>query len=288
MNKFLAIIVIFIGFLPMMLMAQSAPDVFTHKFGAVEASMLSEGQDAGNSSIFIGATPEMIQKSVPDGSYPRSCNAFLVRMNGKNILVDAAFGRKLFDNLKSLGVAPEQIDVVLLTHLHGDHIGGMIRDGQVAFPNAEVYMSKYEYDYWMSDAARNPNNARNVLERYRKQLRLIFPDEIGAPPLVLFPGISAIAAYGHTPGHTLYMFASGNDKLLVWGDLTHAMAIQMPFPQVAMTFDVNPEKAVETRKKVLEYVAENNIIVGGIHTAFPGMGRLTKKPEGGYLHVPVK
>jgi len=288
MKNFFGILWTLIGFAPMMLMAQAAPDVFTHKVGAAEVSMLSEGQDTGNSSIFVGATPEMIQKSVPDGSYPRSCNAFLIRKSGKNILVDAAFGRKLFDNLKSLGVAPEQVDAVLLTHLHGDHIGGMIRDGQAAFPNAEVYMSKLEYDFWMSDAARNPSNARRVLELYQTKLRLILPNEIDEAPLFVFPGIRAVAAYGHTPGHTLYMVESGGDKLLVWGDLTHAMAIQMPFPQVAMTFDVDPEQAVAARKKVLEHVARNNIIVGGIHTAFPGMGRLTAKPEGGYLHAPVK
>jgi len=81
---------------------------------------------------------------------------------------------------------------------------------------------------------------------------------------------------------------SGSEKMLIWGDLTHAMAIQMPYPQVAMTYDTNSDMAIAARKKVLEYVAKNNIPVAGMHTAFPGMGKITKAPDGGYLHTPLK
>jgi glyoxylase-like metal-dependent hydrolase (beta-lactamase superfamily II) len=111
------------------------------------------------------------------------------------------------------------------------------------------------------------------------------------------PGIRAVAAFGHTPGHTLYMLETnqislitGRDeifRLLIWGDLTHAMAIQMPFPQVAVTFDVDNEKAVAARKKVLEFVAKNNITVAGIHNAYPGIGYLKELPNGGYQYTPV-
>jgi len=278
---------LFIGFAPMMVSAQEHPNVFTHKLGTVDVSLLSEGQGVGNSSIFVGATPEMIQKAVPDGSYPRSTNAFLVRMSGKNILVDTGTGRNLIENLKTLGVAPEQVDVVLITHVHGDHIGGLLKDGQPAFPKAEIYLSKPEHDFALNGEARNAN-ARRMIEAYQSRLRLFHPTEIDATPHSLFPGIHAVAAFGHTPGHTLYMVESGNDKLLIWGDLTHAMAIQMPFPQVATTFNVNPEMAIAARKKVLEYVARNNITVAGVHTAFPGMGKITKAPEGGYVHTGVQ
>ena len=287
MKKYFRCFLLIAGLAPVMLSAQESPNVFTHKVGTVDVSLLSEGQGMGNSSIFVGATPEMIQKSVPDGGYPRSTNAFLVRMTGKTILIDTGTGRNLFENLKTLGVAPDQVDVVLITHVHGDHIGGLLKDGQPAFPKAEIYLSKPEHDFAMNGEARNAN-ARRMIEACQSKLRLFHPTEIDATPHSLFPGILAVAAFGHTPGHTLYMVESGNDRLLIWGDLTHAMAIQMPYPQVAMTYDVNPEMAIAARKKVLEYVAKNNITVAGMHTAFPGMGKLTKAPEDGYLHTPVK
>ena len=287
MKKYLGTIALIMVLAPAAVVAQATPNVYTHKMGAVSVSLLSEGQGSGNSSIFVGATPEMIQKSMPEGSYPRSTNAFLIRLSGKIILVDTGTGRNLLDNLKTLGVAPEQIDAVLITHVHGDHTGGMLKDGQAAFPNAELYLSTPEHDFAMNGEARNAN-ARRMIEVYKSKLRLFQPTEIDETPHFLFPGIQAIAAYGHTPGHTLYMVDSGGEKLLVWGDLTHAMAIQMPFPQVAMTYDVNPDMAIAARKKVLVYVAKNNITVAGIHTAFPGMGKLTKAAEGGYIHTPLQ
>ena len=266
--------------------AQQTPNVFTYKLGAFEVCLLSEGQGTGNSSIFVGATPEMIQKCLPQGAYPNSCNAFLVRMPGKIVLVDAGFGRNIFDNLKSLGVAPEQIDAVLITHVHGDHLGGMLIDDKAAFAKAELYISKAEHDFSMNDA-RNAG-ARKVIEAYQSRLRLFEPKEINAQPDLLFAGIRAVAAYGHTPGHTLYMVESGSDKLLIWGDLTHAMAIQMPYPQVAMTYDVDNAVAIAARLKVLEYAAANKIPVAGMHTAFPGMGKLEKASGGGFLFTPFQ
>jgi len=142
MKKLFKYIILVIGFAPMVISAQENPNIFTYRMGSAEVCLLSEGQDVGNTGIFVGATPEMIQKAVPNGTYPRSCNAFLVRTSGKNILVDTGFGRNLSENLKSFGVTQEQIDAVLITHVHGDHIGGMIKDDKSAFPNAELYISQ--------------------------------------------------------------------------------------------------------------------------------------------------
>lgn len=286
MKYFFKYITLFIALIPMMLSAQETPNVLTHRVGTAEVSLLSEGQGTGNSKIFVGATPEMIQKSIPDGSYPISCNAFLVRISGKIILIDTGYPRNLFDNLKALGLSPEQVDIVLITHVHGDHIGGMLKDGQAAFPKAELYMSQLEHDFCMNDA-RNAN-ARKMAEVYQSRLHLFQPDEIETSWRPLFPGIYAIAAYGHTPGHTMFMVESGNEKLLVWGDLTHAMAIQMPYPQVAMTYDTNPDMAIAARQKTLAFVAKNNIQVAGMHTAFPGIGKISKTAEEGYTFTPIR
>ena len=286
MKKIFGCIILIFSF-TVVLFAQENQNVYKYKVGAFEVCLLSEGQGTGKSSIFVGATPEMIQKCVPDGTFPNSCNVFLIRMPGKTILVDTGYGRNLFDNMKSLGVVPEQVDIVLLTHMHGDHIGGMLKDGNVVFTKAELYLSKPEHDYWMSDEAKNPN-ARKVIEAYQAKLKLFQPAEIDAKPNILFPGIQAVASYGHTPGHTSFMVVSGKEKLLIWGDLTHAMAIQMTYPQVAMTYDVNPDMAIAYRKKLLEYVAKNNIPIAGMHIAFPGMGKITKASAGGYTYIPLK
>ena len=277
--------IILIFSITVVMFAQENPNIYKYKVGALEVCLLSEGQGTGKSSIFVGATPEMIQKCVPDGTFPNSCNAFLIRMPGKTILVDTGYGRNLFDNLKSFGVAPEQVDAVLLTHMHGDHIGGMLKDGNVVFTKAELYIAKPEHDYWMSDEANNPN-ARKVIEAYQARLKLFQPAEIDAKPNSLFPGVQAVASFGHTPGHTSFMVVSGKEKLLIWGDLTHAMAIQMTYPQVAMTYDVNLDMAIAFRKKVLEHVAKNNIPIAGMHIAFPGMGKITKASVEGYTFIP--
>jgi len=275
-----------ISLTPIMLLAQGNPNVFTYRFGNGEVSLLSEGQDAGNSSSLVGATPEMIKKHLPNGTFPRAYNAFLVRISGKNILVDTGYGRNLFDNLETLGVSTDKIDAILLTHTHADHIGGLVKkDGTAAFRKATLYISKAEYDYITNNDAKNAG-VRKIIETYpRSRLRIIQPAEIDEKPVVVLPGIEAIAAYGHTPGHTIYMVTSENEKLLLWADITQAMAAQIPYPEVGVT-DWNFDEAVAKRKKVLEYVSEHNVTVAGSHIAFPGIGRIVKNSEGGFVFEP--
>ena len=272
--------------------AQSNENVKTVSVGNFKISLLSEGQQRGKTDILIGATPEMLQKYVPDHTFPNAVNAFLVQMPDKNVLIDAGFGRNLFDNMLSLGVSPEKIDMILLTHMHGDHIGGLLQSEQIAFPNAELYLPQPEYDYWMSDDAMNrlPENrrggfvqARKVISVYKSKLHLFEPIEPEMNESNLFPGFRGIAAYGHTPGHTGYLIESANEQLLVWGDLAHAMNIQMPCPDVAVTYDVDPMQAVSARKKLLRYISKNKIPVAGMHIAFPGMGKITESDEEGYI-----
>jgi len=278
-------------------LAQETGNVFTFKLGSVEVHLLSEGQQAGNSGILIGATPEMLQKALPEGSFTSATNAFLVRSAGKNILIDVGFGRNLFDNLQSFGVSAEQIDAVLITHAHGDHIGGLLRDGTASFPNATLYLAQAEHDYWTNDEIMNkaPESyhggfqfVQNVVSVYKERLHLFTPDELGAEVNMLFPDIQAVAAYGHTPGHTMFLIGSGEQRLLIWGDLTHALPVQMLYPQLAVTYDVDTEQAIASRLKVLEYVSKNNIPIAGMHIAFPGMGSIKANSEGGYVFTPLQ
>jgi glyoxylase-like metal-dependent hydrolase (beta-lactamase superfamily II) len=129
--------------------------------------------------------------------------------------------------------------------------------------------------------------ARKVLEAYKNRLQIINVREIGETPEPLVPGFYGIAAYGHTPGHTAFMVESGSDKFLIWGDITHATAIQMPYPEVAVTYDTHPEQAVATRCKVMDYVERHHIPIAGAHIAYPGMGTLADNKLQGYLFQPA-
>ncbi|KAA6324466.1 putative quorum-quenching lactonase YtnP [termite gut metagenome] len=266
--------------------AQEDETVITYEIGAFQISTLSEGgQDVG-SNLLVGTTPEMLRKHLPDGTFPLEIQSFLVRTPDKTVLVDAGVGRNLFKNLQSLGVSEEQINVILLTHMHGDHIGGLLRDEKAAFPHAELYFSQVEYDYWVNEKERGAG-ARKIIDAYKDKLHLFVPAAIEDASQWLFPGFRAVTAYGHTPGHTAYFVESEKSKLLIWGDITHATPIQMPHPEVTLTFDSNPEQAAQTRKSILEYVAKNRIRVAGAHIKFPAIGNVVKGAEERYEFIAI-
>ena len=261
--------------------AKAQESVITFDIGSFAVTLLSEGQQQGNKSILVGTTEDMLNKTVPDGTFPNAVNAFLVETEDKTILFDAGFGRKLFENLEKTEKKADDIDVVMLTHMHGDHIGGLLRDGKKSFPNATLYIPQSEYDYWMSDKAGNAAGARQVIEAYKDKLQLFLPGNIDDANELL-PGIRGVAAYGHTPGHTGYMLDSDGSKLFIWGDLTHAMAIQMPYPEVAVTYDVDAAKAVESRQQLLKFLSEKKIRIAGMHIQFPAIGDVKKNETNGY------
>lgn len=262
--------------------AQDNSNIFTYNLGEMKVIQLNENQGMADTKILIDATTEILDRSVPDRKIPNAVNAFLIQTSDKNILVDAGFGSKLFDNLSQLDITPEQIDIVLLSHMHGDHIGGMLKDGKKAFPNAKVYVAEKEATYWKSD---KPNNklALDVLSAYADQLVIFNPGELNKYEEDLLPNIKAIEAYGHTPGHTMFLIDNNNKELLIWGDLTHALAVQIAFPEVAVTYDVDPDQAVKSRIETLKYVADKNITVAGMHIPLSGMGRITINEAGGYI-----
>jgi glyoxylase-like metal-dependent hydrolase (beta-lactamase superfamily II) len=281
--------------------AAFAADSLVHGYrvGAFEVILLSEGASERDPAIFIGATPEQVKKYVPTGLYSTATSAFLVRMPDRLVLVDTGYGRELFKNLEAVGVAPEQIDTVLLTHMHGDHIGGLVRDGKPAFPNATIFLARQERDYWTSEEIMNTFPADRqggfkssiaVMAVCSSAVRTFEPGALGDGNAAALPGlpeIKPIAAFGHTPGHTLYMVESDGKRLLIWGDLTHASAIQMPVPEVATTYDTDPETAIASRLAVLKYVSENAVPVAGMHVPLPGMGTVSASSDGGYVFTPV-
>src|SRR6202158_1289158 len=226
---------------------------------------------------------------------------FLVNTGKRLILVDAgsgqwfgggAFGR-LQTSLRSAGYTPEQVDLVLITHLHSDHIGGLTtRDGKRVFPNAEVYVAKAENDFWLSAeiAAKAPKEAQEFFQaaqavsapyiKAEKWHTFSSSDEIAE-------GIKIVSFLGHTPGHTGYEFSSKGQKILFWGDIMHAQNVQLKHPEVSVVFDINPAAAAATRRKLLPTLVGGNVLIASPHLASPGVGRLYKDGNA-YGWVPIQ
>ena len=256
---------------------QAAQKPETIRVGTVtEVWVLQETAGQGNTGVLIDAPAQVLADHAPDGTFPNATNAVLVRSGDEVTLIDAGYGRTIFDKMAALGIAPEDVDRVLLTHMHGDHIGGMLRDGARAFPNAKVALSQREYDHFSA-----PGNeaAMKIFDAYRGSLEMLSPVEIGAS---FDQGITPVAAYGHTPGHTIFMIRDGYEQLLVWGDLTHAMAIQMPHPEISVRYDVDPAAARDSRLAVLRVVAAEKTPVVGMHVPATSPGVVSSNGEGGY------
>ena len=171
------------------------------KVGRFEVYTIVGGEREGTTSIIPDAEEALIKKLIPASGFMHSTNVYLVKTPDHNILIDTGFGGILFDKLKELGVEPPQIDAVLLTHLHGDHFGGLQSDGKALFPNAKVYLDEREHNYFTKTAV-DPD----VAAAFAPYEVITFDAApLGSAPGELFPGISAIANYGHTPGHTAFL-----------------------------------------------------------------------------------
>jgi len=254
--------------------------IYVFKIGQMEICVMIEGERDGNVSIVPGADEALLRRYISAAGFKHSTNAFLIKAPGQNILVDSGMGTNniILEKIKKLGVTPEQLNAVLITHLHGDHIGTLQRNGKALFPNAKIYIDAKEHEYFTRI---QPNQgAVAALNSYGSNVITFDAATPGSAPKEILPGIGAIAAYGHTPGHTAFLVESGAEKLLIAGDFLHVGLVQFPCPDISATYDMNQNNAAASRRQLLDYAAKNKIILGGMHIVFPGVGKVETDGSG--------
>lgn len=283
-----------------------APGYYRMMIGNAEVTALYDGSSTFPLTLFQNATPEQLQQAVKevDGDAPKvvngSVNSFLINTGEHLILIDSGAGKLLgpgfgqvMANLKASGYAPEQVDTILLTHMHGDHIGGLVGDdGRPAYPNATVWAAQPEVDYWLSpsQAAKAPQAKQAAFQRARDiltPLRNAGKLKTFTPGKDLLPGLQPIALPGHTPGHSGFVLEQSGQRILFWGDIVHYSALQFAQPQLAVGFDADGAQAVKTRAGLLELMAHQKTLIAGAHITFPGIGYVSENGQQGYRWTPV-
>ncbi len=280
---------------------QQIPGVYHRRIGDITVSAISDGFLEGNLEVLKNITQDEARQILTDNFRPArrtAVNCFLIYSAGRLALVETGCGKlmqassgQLLANLKAAGIDPASIDTVLLTHMHPDHSAGLtdMATGLRHFPNAELVMHENEPKHWFDDAAMARGNereqkmffhaGREQVTPYKAQWKLFQKGEV-------FPGVTAMPFHGHTPGHTGYMVSSGNDQLLIWGDIVHVPEVQTARPEVCMAFDSDGAQAEATRRHVFDMVAADKLMVTGMHLHFPGFSRLIKRGAG-YQLVPA-
>ena len=285
-------------------MAKSqAPGWYRMKLGQFEVTALSDGSVAMPvDKLLTGIKPatieQLLARAYLKAPVETSVNGYLVNTGSKLVLIDAGaaglFGPtlgKLLVNLKASGYQPEQVDEVYITHMHPDHVGGLVEGGKPAFPNAVVRADTREGGFWLDKAKLDaaPAAAKGGFEGAMASLNPYvaagkFKAFDGETELV--PGIRALPAYGHTPGHTLFVVESEGHKLVVWGDLMHVAAVQFAMPSATMQFDSDSKAAAPQRAKNYADAAQKGYYVAVAHISFPGIGKLRADGKG-YQWVPA-
>ena len=267
------------------------PGVLRWNLGDLTITAINDGWFQGSLDLVTGIPKEEASELQQAGfrtEQPKvTLNAFLITGAGrKPVLIDAGYGGfapadtlgRFATSFSTTGVKPEEVETVLVSHLHPDHVGGLVTDGAAFCPNAEVVLHADEAAHWLPDEALSKapeeakpffQNARDAMAPYAGRVREHRGGEVA-------PGITALHLPGHTPGHCGFRITSGSQSLLMWTDVIHMPAIQFKNPKAGVTFDVDGDQARETRRKVLDEVATERTLIAGSHLEFPALGYVAR------------
>lgn len=280
------------------------PTHYRFKLGAFELTTLLDANafiDGPWPVIGANSTKDEVDQLMrdnllPEAKYQPGFTPMIVNTGKELILFDTGNGARGFvprphggwlaAKLAPAGFSPEQIDLVVLSHGHPDHIGGLIEDGRPLFPNARYVIGEAEYDFW-SQAGKHTGDLESFAALFRDYVvPLADRTSFLKPGAEVVPGIEAIEAYGHTPGHLAFHIESDGKEMLFWGDCAHHHVASLARPDWHSVFDTDREKSAATRKRIFDMVATDRLPVSGYHMPFPSIGYVERSGAHGYRWLP--
>jgi glyoxylase-like metal-dependent hydrolase (beta-lactamase superfamily II) len=287
------------------LAGKQAPSFYRSRLGDFEITVVSDGarpiplppafvRNVGNEEVLKAAEAA----HMPKGSIVAPFNPIVVNTGAKLVLIDTGYGPGLGPtvgllpaNLAAAGIDPKSIDIVLISHMHGDHILGLkTPDGALAFPNAEIKVPDVDWAFWMSDEnmGKAPDGFQKSSFGFNRKIFANLTDKVTRYQWgkEVAPGITAVETRGHTPGHTSFAITSAGRQLFFQGDVTNVPELFLRNPEWQVMFDSEPETAVTTRRRVYDMASADKLLVAGYHFPFPGLGYI-EKAGSGYQLVPA-
>lgn len=277
--------------------AAQAPGYYRYRVGDIAVTAVNDGVGERPVEGFIrnadlGEVKAALTAAfMPTDKLQLTFTSLVLQIGGKTILIDTGNGDmgpptagRWMANFRAAGFEPSQVDTIVISHFHGDHINGMrLKDGTAVFARAEVLVPTPEWSFWMDDAKMNaaPEGARAGFANVRRVFGPI-ADKIRKFDWEseIVPGVTALAAPGHTPGHTAFDIASGDSRLLVLSDTTNHPALFVRHPDWSAVFDMNADEARSTRRRLLDLAAQQRRRVAFYHAPFPATGHIAKRDEG--------
>jgi glyoxylase-like metal-dependent hydrolase (beta-lactamase superfamily II) len=287
-----------------------APGFYRYKVGTIEVTVVTDGVNRlpVTDEFVLNVKKEEVNAALAaafmePGVFVGPYNPVVLNTAGKLVLVDTGTSERgyqaskgmngqLLTNLAAAGIDPKAIDAVVISHYHGDHINGLLRaDGSLAFPNAEVLVPAREHAYWLDDGEMGRSPTKRIADNHKNVRRVISGEVLKRLRTYewdkeVVPGVTAVGTPGHTPGHTSHVVASGNAKVYVQADVTHAPYLFVRNPGWHAFYDHDPAMAEATRRKVYDMLAAERMMVQGFHYPFPSVAHVEKTATG-YRETPL-
>jgi len=264
-------------------------EIYEQKIGDIKVITVKDTTFEMSSTWIANGNPDTLKKYLPDSKTFSSLNAFIIKNGKQTILVDAGTGASLIANMKKIGLTPDNIDLILITHGHYDHVLGLIKDGKPVFQKAKVLFSKEEKALYEDKTIESIPDEFKPHFKDANQVLKIYGDKIGTFAFgdTVAEGVIAIDLRGHTAGHAGFIVESKGKKMLIAGDFLHIAPVQFNHPEYSFIYDKDPSVAEATRKNILEKASKEKMMIAGIHIPFPGIVTVAPGPVG-FVYTQVK